>query len=202
MKMLEDYLIRFCSPTLASLKSGSLFNCKCASNEPLEECINDWNRIFRSRGIVMHLLRRTSSTALIYVYRESAIKSTLDDPEIRSFLMNYGYDTCSCCEGCTAATCSIDKCLQHLQTRIECDHDNSTMRFPHEIGVFLGYPLSDVAGFITNNGKNSKYTGTWKVYGDPSSARKTFARFDKCNAVYNKLWNSGKRSVLQLTVAG
>ena len=40
------------------------------------------------------------------------------------------------------------------------------MKFPHEIGIFLGYPLADVAGFIRNKGRNCKCIGTWKVYGD------------------------------------
>jgi len=29
-----------------------------------------------------------------------------------------------------------------------------TLGFPHEIGVFLGYPLEDVMGFISNKGHN------------------------------------------------
>lgn len=200
--MLENYLIKYCSPTLASLKSGSLFNCKCSEDTELNVSISEWNNTLMSRGISIHLLRRTETTALIYVYRQSALKDTLSDPEIQSFLHGYGYDACSCCDSCSSDQCSIENCLKHLETRITKEGGSDEMRFPHEIGIFLGYPLADVAGFISNKGRNCKCIGAWKVYGDDSYARKTFARFSKCNDVYNRLWRSGRRSVLQLTVAG
>lgn len=200
--MLENYLIEYCSPTLASLKSGSLFNCRCPKNTNLEESISHWNSVLITRGISIHLLRRTDAAALIYVYRRSALRDTLSDPEIQSFLRGYGYDASNCCRGCTSDQCSIENCLEHLEARITGGDGNTEMAFPHEIGIFLGYPLADVAGFINNKGRNCKCTGTWKVYGDASYARKAFARFNKCSDVYNRLWRSGRRSVLQLTVAG
>ena len=72
--------------------------------------------------------------------------------------------------------------------------------FPHEIGLFLGYPLGDVIGFIKNAGQNCKCVGCWKVYCNECEAIKAFARFKKCTSVYVRLWNQG-RSVRQLTVA-
>ena len=200
--MLENYLIEYCSPTLASLKSGSLFNCRCSQDAELDESISEWNSILSSRGISICLLRRTDTTALIYVYRQSALKDTLSDPEIQAFLHGYGYDAYSCCSGCKSNQCSIENCLKHLEARITGGDRNNEMRFPHEIGIFLGYPLADVAGFISNKGRNCKCVGAWKVYGDASYAQKAFARFSKCSDVYNRLWKSGRRSVLQLTVAG
>ena len=47
-------------------------------------------------------------------------------------------------------------------------------RFPHEIGVLLGYPAEDVKGFVVNEGKNYLYSGYWKVYGDLSEAKQLF----------------------------
>lgn len=79
--MLETYLIRYCSPTLASLKSGSLFNCRCPKIANLENSISEWNRALMPRGISIELLRRTDDAALIYVYRRSALEDTLSDPE-------------------------------------------------------------------------------------------------------------------------
>lgn len=48
-------------------------------------------------------------------------------------------------------------------------------KFPHEIGLFLDYPLVDVIGFIRNTGKNCKCSGCWKAYGNAKEAEKTFA---------------------------
>ena len=199
--MLDEYLIAYCSPTLASLKSGSLFNCRCTPGDDLEKCISSWNESFLPRGISLHVLRRTESTALIYVCRDSAMKDILVDPEIRSFLKDYGYGKCYDCDGCSSACCSLENCLKHLQTRITCSGKDGRPSFPHEIGIFLGYPLDDVSGFIRNKGRNCKLIGHWKVYGDAVYARKAFEKFEKCSDVYKRLWESGRRSVIELTVA-
>lgn len=48
--------------------------------------------------------------------------------------------------------------------------------FPHEIGLFLGYPLEDVAGFMELGPCSCKCTGCWKVYGNVEAAKKKFAQ--------------------------
>ena len=72
--------------------------------------------------------------------------------------------------------------------------------FPHEIGLFLGYPPEDVRGFIENHAEGYKFVGCWKVYGDEKSAKKQFARYKKCTDVYCSQWANGK-SIERLTVA-
>ena len=72
--------------------------------------------------------------------------------------------------------------------------------FPHEIGVFLDYPLGDVIGFIENGGRNYKCSGCWKVYCDECESQKLFAMYQKCRDIYRRLYEEG-RSVFQLTVA-
>ena len=75
-----------------------------------------------------------------------------------------------------------------------------TFRCPHEIGVFLGYPLEDVLGFIENGGRNCLSCGCWKVYSNECAALEAFARFEKCKAVYQRLFASGC-PLTRLTVA-
>ena len=76
--------------------------------------------------------------------------------------------------------------LTQLSRRLCCSAE-----FPHEIGVFLGYPLTDVVGFIENRGRNFTCCGCWKAYGDPNAARRHFAQLSKCTAVYLRLFHSG-----------
>ena len=47
----------------------------------------------------------------------------------------------------------------------------NTKNFPHEIGVFLGYPLDDVIGFIEH--KPYYLVGDWKVYQNVNEAKET-----------------------------
>ena len=46
------------------------------------------------------------------------------------------------------------------------------------MGVFLGYPLGDVEGFIKNGGDKFLLSGYWKVYSDVAEAQGLFEKFD------------------------
>ena len=96
-----------------------------------------------------------------------------------------------------AADDSDRSLIEYLRGMVNIGENNE---FPHEIGIFLDYPLGDVIGFIVNQGRNFKCAGCWKVYCDECACRKTFAKYKKCRDVYVRLWQQG-RSVLQLTVA-
>lgn len=182
--MLEKYLIEHCSPTLASLKTANLFSINFSSREELETDVERWNALFEKKGIRLFLLRVRRKTALVYVCRISRLQRDLKKPGVAKFLKKYGYESA---EPASA--------LERLKERLGQDAP-----FPHEIGVFLGYPLGDVIGFIANDGAHCKCSGCWKVYCSECDAVQTFAKYKKCREVYVRLWNQG-RSVWQLTVA-
>ena len=73
--------------------------------------------------------------------------------------------------------------------------------FPHEIGLFLGYPPDDVRGFMDHRDVGCKCVGTWKVYGDAAAAQKAFARYRRCTEIYGRCYSRG-RSMEQMIVAG
>lgn len=181
---IEKALIRHCSPTLASLKAASLFTIENAERTELIAALREWNRRLSDKGVAMLALKETPERALIYVFRIKKLQSALCCPRVENFLRKNGYEGVS-----------VGAALVTLRARLA-----GLEGFPHEIGIFLGYPLDDVIGFIENNGRNCKCSGCWKVYCDEREAVKTFARFKKCETVYSRLWKQG-RSVWQLTVA-
>ena len=75
------------------------------------------------------------------------------------------------------------------------------VEFPHEIGLFLGYPPEDVCGFIENKAQNCKCVGCWKVYGDVERAQRTFTKYKKCTDAYSFQYAKG-RTIERLTIAG
>lgn len=182
--LLEQHLIEYCSPTLASLKTASLFNHTYSTDQELTGQLDLWNRRLNKKGIFILEFCRRDNRSLIYVYRRSHLISDLNRAGVGEFLKVYGY-------GGT----ELDEALERLRKRIRQGGG-----FPHEIGVFLGYPLGDVVGFIENGGKNCKYKGYWKVYCDECEAVKVFTKYKKCKCTYARLWEQG-RSVCQLTVA-
>ena len=185
--MLEEYLIGNCSPTLASLKTANLFSMPYTSEEELTEQIAFWNAQMEGKGLSVLLLRQRAATALVYVCRKVRLQENLSKPGVLHFLKKYGYRNADAYDA-----------LAHLKERLsELEGEG----FPHEIGIFLDYPLGDVIGFIENAGRTFKCSGCWKVYCNECEAVKQFARYKKCRDVYLRLWQQGRRSVLQLTVA-
>ena len=182
--MLEKYLIDHCSPTLASIKTANLFTCFFKTEEELMENMEYWNRQMKEKGIVLILLRKRERTALIYVCRLSMLSADMKRQGVAEFLQKYGYESTE-----------TEYALRRLARRLRMEEE-----FPHEIGLFLGYPLGDVVGFIENAGQNYKCTGCWKVYCDECEAVRMFAKYKKCKDVYTRLWRQG-RSVRLLTVA-
>ena len=181
---LDKYLIAHCSPTLASLKTANMFTCRYESEAGLQAAVAAWNELFDEKGVSLLVLRESDGLALIYVCRKKRLGRDLQQPGVQEFLHEYGYDRTD-----------VDGALCTLQQRL-AEQDG----FPHEIGIFLSYPLADVRGFIDNAGANSLCTGCWKVYCNECEAVKMFNRFKKCREVYSRLYASGSRDILQLTV--
>lgn len=181
---IEKLLVEHCAATLASIKTASLFSAAVSSKQMLREQIDYWNARMKEKGICLFVLRVWDGRALIYVYRKRRLKADLKRPEVRTFLKSYGY-----------INEDLEDALEHLKSRFL---ESST--FPHEIGVFLDYPLEDVKGFIKNKGQNYKLCGIWKVYCNENDAKKLFQKYQKCREIYLQLWERGK-SVMQLTVA-
>lgn len=50
-------------------------------------------------------------------------------------------------------------------------------RMPHEIGLFFGYPLKDVEGFIGLSNMSRIATCGWQVYGDKAPSEKIYISF-------------------------
>ena len=180
---MEYELIEHCAPTLASLKTASLFCLTMADEAGCRQQVTDWHERLRHKGLAVMALRQRGDRALIYVYRESHLRADLGKPGVANFLARYDY-----------RRMDVQGTLERLRERMEEEG------FPHEIGIFLGYPLADVIGFIQNRGKCCKCAGCWKVYGDEAAARRLFAQYRKCRETYRRLWQLGK-TVWQLTVA-
>ena len=182
--VLEKYIIDLCSPTLASLKTASLINCYFINEKQLEKDMAELNLLLNGKGIKIQTLRKSKKSVLIYVYRIDMLAKDLMKPGVKEVLTYYGYDSTE-----------PEKAIEKLKMRL-----SETTEFPHEIGLFLGYPVGDVVGFIKNKGKNFKCCGCWKVYCDQCEAERRFELFNKCTRIYMKQWKAGK-SVLKLTVA-
>lgn len=152
-----------CAPVITGLKISNLLvvPTKCAF------CIAEK---FEGTSVDARVMFASEKSTALLLYRRGALESYMNEAEVRDMLMTFGYG---------------DETLEEILDRVGAkyrDHCFWGMEFPHELGLILGYPPQDVAGFIAHSGKNFLYNGYWKVYGDVNGARERFAMYDKARS--------------------
>ena len=182
--MSEENLVRQCAPTLAGIKTGTIFPVPFEDLDSLTMEIRELNRILVPKGLRLLPLRYQDQKALLYLYRPAELRRDLDGQLARQLLARAGYPPAR-----------SERCIAALIRRLRQNKD-----FPHEIGLFLSYPPEDVQGFIENRAGNYKCAGLWKVYGDETYALQLFAKYKKCTEIYCKRRQAGQ-SIEQLAVA-
>lgn len=180
---IEEKMIHYAAPTLAGCKAANLFNLpkSICQAEDLQKCKN----CLSCSGLDIQVLLEKGCCRLLYVYRHSALREILSQEKVQDFLAKYGY-----------RDFSIPAALKLLSEHLSIKKD-----FPHEIGIFLGYPLADVEGFIFHQGKNAKLTGCWKVYDNEEEAVRTFSLYANCRAELCARYRQGS-SLADLSVVG
>lgn len=171
---LENLLALHCAPTLAGIKVGNMFTCLKKDIPDVQKHIAQYNSLWNAQDIHLEILAQRTSSWVIYVYRKEALQNILECPQVQQFLHDQGYPMAD-----------VEVLLKHLKKRMQ------RQDFPHEIGVFLDYPLADVQGFIAHHGEHYIAMGDWKVYHDKEHAQQRFAAFHKCSQVFTSFLQRG-----------
>lgn len=154
------WLALHCAPVIKGSKAANIITV--TRKEALQI-----RRLLKGTNLSYCFLNAGTDKVILYLYRPSELEVYLKKAEVSKFLKSYGY-----------LESGIQEMLERLSKRIRL-YGDGRIDFPHEIGVFLGYPLKDVKGFIENEGKNFVYLGYWKVYHDVQGAIRLFKRYDK-----------------------
>lgn len=166
--MSDQYIIRHCAPTLAGIKTGNLFSVQREPGEDHIEAIRRLNKILVPKGLRALIVKQTEKMVLIYLYRPVMLNADLSREDARQILLEKGYPAEK-----------TQRCIVRLVKRLA-----SGDGFPHEIGLFLGYPPEDVKGFMNSPVEGVKCSGCWKVYGDEKKAKRMFANYQRCTNAY------------------
>ena len=164
MRFNTDYiinrtLINYCAPVLLGRKPSALFTLASI------QCLRCLKKATQ-RLLTVKVLRKQKNSILVLVYKPELLETlVLKDEKVRNMLLLHGYPL----------SFSVATYLSYLEYRFSGNND-----FPHEIGLFLGYPAEDVLGFIKNGGMEYKCCGTWKVYGDEESSKRRFDEYKYC----------------------
>ncbi|CUX47348.1 DUF3793 family protein [Clostridium sp. C105KSO13] len=177
---LKFQIVLQCAPLLKGLK----ISCSITMDSVL---YYELEHIFGGTGILYRKLTEDGGRCFVLFYREEELCEYLKRPEVRKFIRKFGYEDMD-----------LKNMISRLSYRISLLLANH-MGFPHEIGVFLGYPVEDVRGFIENQGQKYLLLGYWKVYSNPVAAKVLFIQYDqaKTSAVNEFLTGKSMREIVQ-----
>ena len=126
------------------------------NSEGLRVCLYR-SDIYGILGLDYIELKVEAESSLVLFYNPVALAVTLAEKRNRRWLARLGYP-----EGGTTGGL-----LAELRRRW------AGKDMPHEVGVFIGYPLKDVAGFMRRIPATPVHHGAWRVYG---GAKESLAR--------------------------
>ena len=158
-RKVELQIVLQCAPTIAGLKTSNLLIVPREQEDKVRF-------VLRHSGLLGYRLVYDRKRVIFLVFNKEMLMSYLSSKDVRAFLSEFGY-----------RTDAFGYSLRNFQERYDSFvHDRK--EFPHEIGVFLGYPLWDVKGFIENGGDGFVISGYWKVYDNAAETQKLFEKFD------------------------
>ena len=118
-------------------------------------------------GLSAFKLGTVDEKTVFLLYRRKMLERYLRIEDNLSFLRKMGYEEND-----------LYPMLKKLSERyLDCTLHGG--QFPHEMGIFLGYPLDDVQGFIQNKGRNYLLVGHWMVYFDLEAKKRIFESYDR-----------------------
>ena len=157
-RLLYHRILVSASPVYTGVKPAELFGLHTGDRSPfLFESLLPAAEGYSLKSLVLY---RSAGFISVLLYRGDLLQRCLGHPDARDMLRRFGY------LGSAADMLGI------LRERYDLRH------YPHEIGLFLGYPPEDVQGYIANSGKNYKLCRYWKVYGSTERASVMFAKID------------------------
>ena len=189
MSDFEKDLLYFASPALLGRKQANLFSFSINCLTDYRKEIDRYKKELAPLGISVEYLYCKKQRVYLLVYRKDMMLHYFKQPAVKEFLIKQGYPKTPDEEA------SLYETLCILRKRII-----QGAEFPHEIGVFLGYPLGDVCGFLRNP-DGCILCGAWKVYENVDEAARTFERFRRCSACICRHMDNG-RSLTQIFNVG
>lgn len=171
----DETFVHCSAPSLCGIKPASLFSMRseCFASGRGKLC--EWQRDFVKSRRYFVPIKKEGGRFLIFVFDWNLLEKVVSKSENEPYLLSKGY----------RLEKGFSGVLGELLHRLAFAAD-----FPHEVGLFLGYPLCDVVGFERNRSA-FKLSALWKVYGDLDEAERKIKLYKSCSDVCMKMLLSG-----------
>lgn len=174
----ENQLVLQCAPVITGMKISNLL---IIQNHYLRQI----SKLLSRSKISYYVLYASKEKATALLYDRKKLEHYIAGEKVRLFFRKSGYEDFQ-----------LEAVFRRLRKRYEIYRQNDAVTerkrlFPHELGLLLGYPLEDVQGFIQNGGKNSLYTGYWKVYYNVPLKKALFLQYERARETLIELVSNG-----------
>lgn len=157
------YMIAFhAAPTIMGKKAASLVVFRNGKRKMKDIWLANMESCLRLFAVSVYTICQHSESIHLLFYQGELLENCLKSDDNRTYLEQFGY----------ASTHDLEKDLQRLSIRFQTG-------CPHEVGIFLDYPLYDVIAFTNCRHQDCLVTGYWRVYQGKEQAIKRFREFDR-----------------------
>ena len=160
---IEKFLIYNASLVISGVKPSATITIKKDKENLYDKWIKYGIDFLESIDIQYINLRECSNALIILIYNKDQLSKYVFRKDNKKFLMQLGYFNKN----------EINNYLYMLKSRYK------EFNCPHELGIFLGFPLNDVMDFMNCKNKKCLSCGYWLVYNNLQEAKETFSMYDK-----------------------
>ena len=176
---LASFLALEFAEVLAGLKPANLISVANRHRQCGRNLYMLWKRygteLVRESPLEVKVLADCGDSVLLLCFRPEALVELLTSKSVRIILEKAGYRSLS----------DLEQTLADLESRFQGGV------FPHEIGVFLGYPLKDVVGFLGWARLSFTCQGPWRIFGDPGPSLRLAEIHRQCRCTMSQQLSSG-----------
>ena len=178
------WLIEVLGPVIFGSKPAEILNLSCKDNNK-EAKLNDIKSFFSNcTRLSYEIINIHDGGVRIVFINKDSLSKVLNNKKCLNFLKFVGYPS----------NYDLDKYINVLIDKL------NTKDFPHEIGIFLGYPLKDVVGFMGYGKYKFCKTRYWRVYGDESISDNVYNQFISDRAKIKSLLENNSLSELKKVI--
>jgi len=178
------WLIEVLGPVILGSKPSEILNISSKDNDK-DSKLNDIKSFFSNCTRLSYEIINIPDGGIRLVFiNKNALSNVLNNKKCLNFLKFIGYPS----------NYDLDEYINILIDKL------NTKDFPHEIGIFLGYPLKDVVGFMGYGKYKFCKTRYWRVYGDESISDDVYNKFINDRTIMKKLLENNSLNELRCVI--
>ncbi|SHG95497.1 DUF3793 family protein [Tepidibacter thalassicus] len=169
------WIIELLGPVILSAKPAEIVSFPNKEKLSMSKINQVKHIISKTNKILFREFSYCNKCTKMFFYNPILLDNTLNEHRNLKFLKSIGYPN----------EYSLNKYLDYIIDKMKSGN------IPDEIGVFLGYPLKDVIGFIGHPSLKLTKINGWRVYGDSRLSDKRYMEFLNARKQMKKLLEIG-----------